>query len=53
MYGEQAEIPPVREVGQEPAKFAERVPIWGLTVFTVDGYIIAHHAFPEKIPPKC
>ena len=27
-----------------------RVPVWGLTVFTVDGYILAHRLFYDGMP---
>ncbi len=43
-------IPPVKKLRQKLDEFAARVPIWSLTLFTVDGYIIAHRAASERIP---
>ena len=44
------EIPPVAKIRTRLGEFEMRVPVWGLTVFTVDGYIIAHKLFYEKMP---
>ncbi|MBD3405645.1 MAG: hypothetical protein GF411_05885 [Candidatus Lokiarchaeota archaeon] len=44
-------IPPVAKIENLLAGFEERVPVWGITVFTVDGYIIAHRLFYNKMPP--
>lgn len=50
MSGEQIDIPPVTMISNELSAFEERVPVWGLTVFTIDGYIIAHSSAAQKIP---
>ncbi len=44
------ELFPVQQIRQKLAEFELRVPVWGLTVFTVDGYIIAHKLFYEGMP---
>ncbi len=49
---EEAEIPPVREIREQLSKFEMKVPVWGLTVFTVDGYIIAHKLFYDAMPDQ-
>ncbi len=50
MSNEQTDIPPVNMIKNELSAFEERVPAWGLTVFTIDGYIIAHSSTAQKIP---
>jgi hypothetical protein len=47
---EAAAIPPVVEIRSLLTDFEMRVPVWGLTVFTVDGYILAHKLFYEAMP---
>ena len=49
---EEVEIPPVREIREQLSKFEMKVPVWGLTVFTVDGYIIAHKLFYDAMPDQ-
>lgn len=44
------EIPPVKQIRDLLAKFEMRVPVWGLTVFTLDGYILAHRLFYDGMP---
>jgi predicted regulator of Ras-like GTPase activity (Roadblock/LC7/MglB family) len=43
-------IPPVNKIRSLLTEFEGRVPVWGLTVFTVDGYILAHRLFYEGMP---
>ncbi len=50
MSDDQIGIPPVNMIKNELAEFESRVPAWGLTVFTIDGYIIAHSSSSQKIP---
>ena len=50
MQKEEHDIPPVMEIRAKLSDFEMRVPVWGLTVFTVDGYIIAHRLFYDKMP---
>ncbi|MHA2206413.1 MAG: hypothetical protein ACXABC_11185 [Candidatus Thorarchaeota archaeon] len=47
---EQNDIPPIAQIRKLLADFEIRVPVWGLTVFTVDGYILAHRLFYDKMP---
>jgi predicted regulator of Ras-like GTPase activity (Roadblock/LC7/MglB family) len=47
---EETEIPPIRQIRNLLADFEMRVPVWGLTVFTVDGYILAHRLFYDGMP---
>ncbi len=49
MGEEQVIIPPVQKVKEKLVDFASRVSIWEVMVFTVDGYVIAHHG-PGNIP---
>ena len=44
------DIPPIGEIRKTLNDFEQRVPVWGLTVFTVDGYILAHRLFDESMP---
>jgi len=44
------DIPPVNQIRSLLTEFEMRVPVWGLTVFTVDGYILAHRLFYEDMP---
>ncbi|MFW9849581.1 MAG: roadblock/LC7 domain-containing protein [Candidatus Thorarchaeota archaeon] len=44
------EIPPIAQIRSLLTEFEMRVPVWGLTVFTVDGYILAHRLFYEAMP---
>ncbi len=48
--GESVEIAPVRMIRERLVQFELQVPVWGLIVFTVDGYIIAHKLFCEGMP---
>ncbi len=50
MHEDTHEIPPVRTIVSKLREFTTRVPVWGLTVFTIDGYVIAHHATTNNIP---
>ncbi|MHA1909786.1 MAG: roadblock/LC7 domain-containing protein [Candidatus Thorarchaeota archaeon] len=50
MINEAEEIAPIREIRKLLTEFEMRVPVWGLTVFTVDGYILAHRLFYEGMP---
>ncbi len=43
-------VPPVQKIRSLLADFESRVPVWGLTIFTVDGYILAHRLFYEQMP---
>ncbi|MFW9804222.1 MAG: roadblock/LC7 domain-containing protein [Candidatus Thorarchaeota archaeon] len=43
-------IPPVLQIRNLLTEFEMKVPVWGLTVFTVDGYILAHRLFYEGMP---
>ncbi|MFW9919685.1 MAG: roadblock/LC7 domain-containing protein [Candidatus Thorarchaeota archaeon] len=43
-------IPPIEYIRKLLFEFEHRVPVWGLTVFTVDGYILAHKLFYEGMP---
>ena len=43
-------IPPIEQIRDILTDFEMRVPVWGLTVFTVDGYILAHRLFYDKMP---
>jgi len=47
---EEEEIPPVRQIRDLLTDFEIRVPVWGITVFTVDGYILAHRLFYDDMP---
>ncbi len=44
------DIPPIKQIRKLLADFEMRVPVWGLTVFTVDGYILAHRLFYDDMP---
>ena len=43
-------IPPIDNIRKLLFDFEHRVPVWGLTVFTVDGYILAHRLFYDGMP---
>ena len=47
---DESAIPPVMKIRTLLTEFESRVPVWGLTVFTVDGYILAHRLFYESMP---
>lgn len=47
---EEYDIPPIDEIRKLLTDFEMRVPVWGLTVFTVDGYILAHRLFYDGMP---
>ena len=47
---EENDIPPVHQIRDLLTDFEMRVPVWGLTVFTVDGYILAHRLFYDGMP---
>ncbi|MFW9807147.1 MAG: hypothetical protein ACFFFK_10505 [Candidatus Thorarchaeota archaeon] len=47
---EESDIPPIHQIRNLLTDFEMRVPVWGLTVFTVDGYILAHRLFYDKMP---
>ncbi|MFW9846472.1 MAG: roadblock/LC7 domain-containing protein [Candidatus Thorarchaeota archaeon] len=49
---EGVEVPPVKEIREKLSSFEMKVPVWGLTVFTVDGYIIAHKLFYDAMPEE-
>ncbi len=40
----------MKQIRVKLSDFEMRVPVWGLTVFTIDGYIIAHRLFYNGIP---
>jgi predicted regulator of Ras-like GTPase activity (Roadblock/LC7/MglB family) len=39
-------------IGDMLLEFELKVPVWGLTVSTLDGYIIAHRIFYDKMQPE-
>ncbi|MFW9843759.1 MAG: hypothetical protein ACFFEV_04220 [Candidatus Thorarchaeota archaeon] len=43
------DIPPVANIRDLLSNFELKVPVWGLTVFTVDGYILAHKLFYKEM----
>ncbi|MHA1948352.1 MAG: roadblock/LC7 domain-containing protein [Candidatus Thorarchaeota archaeon] len=43
-------IPPIEDIKKVLSDFEMKVPVWGLTIFTVDGYILAHRLFYDKMP---
>ena len=43
------DIPPVNKIRDLLSNFELKVPVWGLTVFTVDGYILAHKLFYKEM----
>lgn len=45
MAQEVTEVPPISQIRDLLTQFEMKVPVWGLTVFTVDGYILAHRLF--------
>jgi predicted regulator of Ras-like GTPase activity (Roadblock/LC7/MglB family) len=47
---DEVEVPPVKEIREQLSNFEMKVPVWGLTVFTIDGYIIAHKLFYDDVP---
>ncbi|MFW9800517.1 MAG: roadblock/LC7 domain-containing protein [Candidatus Thorarchaeota archaeon] len=47
---EEEEIPPISQVRKLLTEFEMRVPVWGITIFTVDGYILAHKLFYDEMP---
>jgi len=49
---ESEEVPPVKEIREKLSNFEMEVPVWGLTVFTADGYIIAHKLFYDAMPDE-
>ncbi len=38
---EEIAIPPIEAIKKVLSDFEMKVPVWGLTIFTVDGYILA------------
>ena len=46
---EELEIPPVAQIRNLLKEFETSVPVWGLMVFTVDGYILAHRPCHEEM----
>ncbi|MHA1959900.1 MAG: roadblock/LC7 domain-containing protein [Candidatus Thorarchaeota archaeon] len=50
MTQEEVVIPPISQIRKILSEFEMRVPVWGLTIFTVDGYILAHKLFYEEMP---
>jgi len=51
MEVDNVDIPPVEQIKKVLTGFETRVPVWGLTVFTVAGYILAHRLFYDEMPP--
>ncbi|MHA1781413.1 MAG: roadblock/LC7 domain-containing protein [Candidatus Thorarchaeota archaeon] len=52
MSNDQNPIPPVQKIQDRLIDFSSRVSVWGVMVFTIDGYVIAHHSsgqIPEGI----
>lgn len=47
---DESDIPPIKQIRNLLVEFEMRVPVWGLTVFTVDGYILAHRLFYDGMP---
>ncbi|MFW9808388.1 MAG: roadblock/LC7 domain-containing protein [Candidatus Thorarchaeota archaeon] len=47
---ESNEIPPIQQIRELLKDFEMRVSVWGLTVFTADGYILAHRLFYDGMP---
>ena len=50
VIAEESDIPPINQIRNLLTDFEIRVAVWGLTVFTVDGYILAHRLFYEDMP---
>ncbi len=44
------DLPPIMEIRKLLSDFEVKIPVWGLTVFTVDGYILAHRLFSDEMP---
>ncbi len=47
---EEIAIPPIEAIKKVLSDFEMKVPVWGLTIFTVDGYILAHRLFYDQMP---
>lgn len=45
-----SEMGPNAEIKQALSDFITRVPVWALTTFTIDGYVIAYKMASDKIP---
>ncbi|MFW9847642.1 MAG: roadblock/LC7 domain-containing protein [Candidatus Thorarchaeota archaeon] len=43
-------IPPVAQIRNLLKDFETKVPVWGLIVFTVDGYVLAHQPCKDDMP---
>ncbi len=50
LYQEKSIIPPVLEIRKLLMEFNRRLPVWALTVFTVDGYVLGHRHNNESMP---
>ncbi len=44
------EIEPIKQIRRLLTEFETRIPVWGFTVFTVDGYILAYKLFYDGMP---
>jgi len=45
-------IPPLKLIKEEVANFTQRVPVWAITLFTVDGYVLEHKSMTDRMPPE-
>ncbi len=45
-------IPPLKMIKDEVASFVQRVPIWTITLFTVDGYVLEHKSNNTNMPQE-
>ncbi len=43
-------VGPMADISRRLAEFVSRVPVWSVTAFTVDGYVVGHRVTSDKIP---
>ncbi len=42
---------PMAEIARRLADFAQRLQIWSVTAFTIDGYVVGHRVSYDNMPP--
>ncbi|MFW9920893.1 MAG: roadblock/LC7 domain-containing protein [Candidatus Thorarchaeota archaeon] len=45
-------IPPLKMIKSEVANFVQHIPIWTITLFTVDGYVLEHRSNNMNLPQE-
>jgi predicted regulator of Ras-like GTPase activity (Roadblock/LC7/MglB family) len=45
-------IQPMKLIQGQVEDFLHRIPVWSVSLFTIDGYVLNHRSMSDRIPPE-